>query len=606
MPRFPVYAVLIVAVTFHINIWLFGCAAFALGVVALINHRYMSCAIVILTSLLCMLNGRPRAVDHAQVPSFRLQPGHVERAGQAGRFQSIYVLDVARGRYLLGELSNGCGVRLNIYGTGLRIEPGDVLLKEWFNLVPVSANRDHGSGTACYTGYLSKFDSVTLTSGERGLRSYIVRLRWNIKKVLFRGLDAKDASLLSALILGNKHDLDPVAYKKMKELAVSHLVVVSGFQIVVLAWLLNTLLIPVLSGYRPRTMIVVLCLLVYTALCDFDAPVLRAFIMFVMYGVANAFYLSLSKTDCLSLAFAFIILINPGEAYSLSLYLSCLCVAGLIHIFPAIIELIDWRNRCRAIGMIWHCVAATLGAIIPLFPLLFYFFGTFSPYFIVSNLLIGTYISTCFVIGLLFIPLSGTVMAHPLGMILHFMCDIVYVNVDALHALPAAVVHIARPAIWAIAVYYALLVLIVLASKMKPRAVVFTGVLPLILLIMPDAGSTIDRIILRNNEIVLSRDSGGGRTRLYKSDRLSNAEHLEQIEDKVVCLRYKADIHDIQFADVIICRSLSISASAARAIKGKVIYTYSRAKIVRLLSENNKVVLLKGRKPVHLNAIITE
>lgn len=224
---------------------------------------------------------------------------------------------------------------------------------------------------------------------------YLVRLQqggWEVSLDLFPGLrkelDLKisaylpspQAQLLSGIVLGEKKDLPSDLRLALRDTATLHMVVVSGQNLSLLAFLILRL-----SGLLTRKLAILLtfCMISgYVVLTGGQIPVLRAALMAYLSGLAQLFGRQNDGFWALILIAGFMLLINPLWIGSLSFQLSFLATFGVVVIAPILAS-----NLERLPLFIRENLSVTLGAQLVVFPVIAQNFHQLSLVALPANLL---------------------------------------------------------------------------------------------------------------------------------------------------------------------------------------------------------------------------
>ncbi len=137
-------------------------------------------------------------------------------------------------------------------------------------------------------------------------------------------------AFLTALIIGDRSDLDGNTTLNFLRTGISHILALSGMHIALLSITLNRILSVFRVNKKIRIIIVSLFAVFYMGLTGFSTSVSRAAIMLIITGVL---YLLKHKSDPLTSLFisiAVILIIWPNAAYDLSLWLSAFATLGVI------------------------------------------------------------------------------------------------------------------------------------------------------------------------------------------------------------------------------------------------------------------------------------
>ncbi len=272
-----------------------------------------------------------------------------------------------------------------------------------------------------------KFDSFyprKISSGQRysitaysaysvsgGKLSFPDNLQVRIKKILRQNLDDKTASIVQALVLGDKSGIDSDMYDDIKSSGLAHVLAVSGLHVSTLATAIYFLLKKLKVNPKASFAIVLVATFFYSMLCSFTASSLRAVIMSGVYMFSSAFSKKKDDVSSISLAAIVILIIRPADLFDIGFLLSFASVFG-IFIFNRPFErtglkLVEKISPKRKIGTNFAKVCAlSFATNLFTYPLVAYFFGEVPTLFVLSNFLILPYIMTFFVISLILVALA--------------------------------------------------------------------------------------------------------------------------------------------------------------------------------------------------------
>ena len=160
--------------------------------------------------------------------------------------------------------------------------------------------------------------------------SFFHGISYGIRNILHQNLNVKTAAFSSALLLGERSDLDSALQRDFKTLGISHTLAVSGLHLTIL----TGAVLFVLGLFRIkrtfRLIIAAIFILLFTGICGFSPSILRAALMSVSLMIADAAGKRTSGLQCLFLSLALILLFCPYLILSVSLQLSVLATLGIL------------------------------------------------------------------------------------------------------------------------------------------------------------------------------------------------------------------------------------------------------------------------------------
>jgi ComEC/Rec2-related protein len=212
----------------------------------------------------------------------------------------------------------------------------------------------------------------------------------------------RNASFLSALLLGDRSKLTAIDGNHLRKAGLSHIIAVSGLHV---GFLIALILL--LFGRRVGSVLGIPILLLFLLMVGYSPSVLRACVMYAV--VLLAFLLKREADSVNSLFFALLICLlwNPAALLSVSLQLSfsstlgILCFAGRIQraLTPTTKRLP--RKLKQLIRFFAASVACSLASLMLTWPILLYHFSYLSVFSPLSNLLALWAVTLIFPLGFL-------------------------------------------------------------------------------------------------------------------------------------------------------------------------------------------------------------
>lgn len=270
--------------------------------------------------------------------------------------------------------------------------------------------------------------------------SYFDSTKEKFREVINTNLPNPQNAILAGILLGDKASFSKEWKQKLSNTGTSHIVAVSGMNIVMLSSILVVLGVA-FGLYRGQALFFSLIFVwLFIALIGFQVSAIRAGIMGSILILCQILGRQGASFRVLVLAVAIITAINPALLrYSLSFQLSVLATLGLIQLSPAIEAKFKKIEFITATGLP-QLLATSLAAQVFTMPLLIYTFGGISLVGLPVNLLIVPLLPIVMVLGigfLLFGLLSASlavILAWPVGALLSF---IVWV-IDVFSKIPFA------------------------------------------------------------------------------------------------------------------------------------------------------------------------
>ncbi len=308
------------------------------------------------------------------------------------------------------------------------------------------------------------------------LRALQLGVRRSLSRGLSVALPEPQASLAQGVLLGQRSALPDDVSDALNTTNTSHLVVVSGSNVVLVSAFFVTVLAWIV-GRRPAGLLSIAAVLAYCSLIGFSPPVLRAFAMGVLLVIATATGRRTSGMTSILAAAALMAGLDPPILRDVSFQLSFSATAGIIYLSSplrhALVQLTGAIIRRDDVpqwlgGAVLEPAAVTIAAIIATTPLLALNFERVSLVGLPANMLIVPFFSLILVTSLLaaiggLLPYAHLAAAFPAYVAFSYWLIVT----EWMAALPAAAATIdGFGARWALASY----ALIAVATPFAARA----------------------------------------------------------------------------------------------------------------------------------------
>ena len=237
------------------------------------------------------------------------------------------------------------------------------------------------------------------------MRAWLSEARATIDRGLARSLDEPLAGLAQGIVTGKRDGLDRELRLDLNTAGVSHLVVISGSNVSLIAAIVVAVL-GWMIGRRRAIFAALVIVAVYTVFVGADAPVVRAAIMATTMLVAASLGRRTSATAAIAMAAALMVAVQPNVLSDLSFQLSFAATAGIALIATPARERLAPRlglngpatsGAQRIAGILLETSLVTAAAIAATTPLLALHFGELSLVALPVNLLVTPIFTWIFV-----------------------------------------------------------------------------------------------------------------------------------------------------------------------------------------------------------------
>lgn len=301
-----------------------------------------------------------------------------------------------------------------------------------------------------------KVEIVTSSS----LQGNLIRFRESLVSRINTYLPMKESGLLAGILLGSKNALSRENKAKLVSTGTLHIVVVSGYNIVLVASFF--LAFARYFGRKRTTLLALIAITLYSLLVGLEPPTMRALIMGAISLLAVLFGRQSQAFYALGLACLLMLLIDPSNLVDISFQLTVSATLGIIIFTKLFLKLL-----VRLPNFFRETTASTLAAQILVLPLIFYYFGNVSLMAPLVNTLVLWVIPLVTLLGFSFLLITyvsgfGAILVSTL---IYLPLKYFFVVIDFFSELDWLVLKFSEPNILVVIGYY----LIVFAVGLRFR-----------------------------------------------------------------------------------------------------------------------------------------
>lgn len=339
---------------------------------------------------------------------------------QSGFGRTIFVLQTTAITSRPGRSHCCCGKVLVRFKGKKELHYGDELLLRGSLYRPFKSRpgsrqsyRDYlyNQGIYCIISVKSDLDLAVLNTGKGFfLKRLALGMKQKIEKIFHRYTNPVCASILEAMILGEKKNIPALVAGSMMKTGTMHILVVSGFNVGIVAALALMFLKMLRISRFPRYIVTSIFLFIYCLATGASTPVVRATIMAGMFMSAFFIQRDADIYNSLALACLFILWHNPRQIFDIGFQLSFISVLAIVFLYPKIksfLRLETIKNRC--VNFFIDGLLVSFSAWLGTLGLIGHYFRIFSPVTVLANLLI--------------VPLAALITLSGFSLIIvHFAC----------------------------------------------------------------------------------------------------------------------------------------------------------------------------------------
>lgn len=229
--------------------------------------------------------------------------------------------------------------------------------------------------------HLSMFDRVKVSAIE--LRHKLIG---NLQQI---GIENDNLALISAITLGDKSMISKEIKQDYSISGGSHIIALSGLHLGIIYAVLIMVMTTLMRVFRKEDyissrwvdaliqVVTLLAIWSYVILVGMSGSVVRSATMITIYGLVTLLNRQRMSLNALATAAIAMLVINPYNFWDVGSQMSFMAVLGILLIYPH--RRLNWF-----IGMIVVTFAAQIGVA----PLVIFYFGRFSCYFLLTNFIV--------------------------------------------------------------------------------------------------------------------------------------------------------------------------------------------------------------------------
>lgn len=250
-----------------------------------------------------------------------------------------------------------------------------------------------------YHGYVATTIYIDEWKGAAvDLSRLSVVLRARISALVFRdkllqrfsdmGFSGQAYAVLAAMTLGDKSSLSDELKEEYSVSGASHVLALSGLHLGIIYAILSLLF----SRRRWQIVSQVLILLAiwsYVFIVGMSASVVRSAVMLTVYSFVSLLNRNRLSLNTLSVAAVVILAGSPLYLYDVGFQMSFAAVLFIIIFYRPLLEVMPGSIRnIPIIKQVWQMTAVSVAAQIGVAPLIAFYFGRFSCYFLLTNMIV--------------------------------------------------------------------------------------------------------------------------------------------------------------------------------------------------------------------------
>lgn len=258
---------------------------------------------------------------------------------------------------------------------------------------------------AVSTTTLSRWERVTLRA--RKFRQAL------LERLQQLGIDHEQLAVVAAMTLGDKSHIGNALKNNYSVTGASHVLALSGLHLGII-YALFTLLIGRFWRWRWVAQGLTLATVwAFVVMVGMPISAMRSATMLTVYAVCLLLGRQRASVNTLAFAALTLLVANPLALWDVGFQMSFMAVLSIIVYYQPILSLI--KPRWKMARWVWSLCALSVAAQIGTAPLVAYYFGRFSCYFLLTNIIAIPAVTIILYMGILM------AMATPAPIIQHFL-----------------------------------------------------------------------------------------------------------------------------------------------------------------------------------------
>lgn len=348
-------------------------------------------------------------------------------------------------------------------GNTIKISAGTSIIEETSNEGEFNQKDYYRSDGITFISYANEVEIIN--KKHNVLKQKIYEIKLLVKSQIKKVFNDKDAGLFSAMITGDKSEIDKIQKKRFSDNGIAHILAISGLHLSILGLALFELLRKKLS-VNISASIVSAFILLYALFIDAGPSSLRAIIMlFVRFFSLSIGRTYDSKNTLFIVAFVFLML-RPYLLFNAGFQFSYVAIYALNSDLK-FARLVSNKNKNENLVIAYQIREIKVPPVIILtlflFPITIYHYFTYPLYSIFVNIIVIPLMA--FILGFGLASLGLSFIYLPVAKIVSYIVHLIFTLYDKLcemvEYLPKHILTLGKPNIYEMLYYYIVIFLVI-------------------------------------------------------------------------------------------------------------------------------------------------
>ena len=274
---------------------------------------------------------------------------------------------------------------------------------------------------------------------ERTQQYFLHQRTLLLERLQSSGLSDDQYAVVAAMALGDKSALTHELKDTYSKTGASHILALSGLHLGIIYALLSMLVVG--RRWQMITQVaIILSIWAFVFLVGMSASVVRSAIMLTVYALLAIGHRHKMSVNTLAFTAIIMLLISPQALFDVGFQMSFMAVFSILLFVPLFYRPFsaEYLMTHRIVKWAWGMIAVSVAAQIGVAPLIAYYFGRFSCYFLLTNFIVipAATLILYLSLGTLLIPSIGIILTSIVGLLnsaLAYMATIPGATIEDLH-----------------------------------------------------------------------------------------------------------------------------------------------------------------------------
>lgn len=209
-----------------------------------------------------------------------------------------------------------------------------------------------------------------------------------LRRYTAMGFSGQSYAVLAAMTLGDKSSLSDRLKEDYSVSGASHILALSGLHLGIIYAILSLIFLRRRWQIASQVLIL-LAIWTYVFIVGMSASVVRSAVMITVYSFVSLLNRNKMSLNTLAVAAVVILIVNPLYLYDVGFQMSFAAVFFIILFYRPVLNLMPGCVMgIPVIRQIWQMMSVSLAAQIGVAPLIAFYFGRFSCYFLLTNIIV--------------------------------------------------------------------------------------------------------------------------------------------------------------------------------------------------------------------------